>query len=497
MVSIYALGGISGANFNPAVSVTLGISKSIGGPGLDWMTVGIYSGVQCAAGVLAGVCYSLLFGESFNLAPAKGFTWYQAGLCELLYTFMLTFVVMNVAAAKKNATEKNQYYGMAIAFTVVAGAYGAGAVSGGCFNPAVALGIDLSSAGLGFGWSLVYIVFELLGAALAAALFKVVRPEDFGGEKSQITELVSEFLGTYMLVLTVGLNVLGKSKAAAFSIAAGLTSMIYATGDVSGAHFNPAVTVAIFASGRCPELTPAKAGTYAAVQIAAGITAALTYAFIYQGATFGLGPVGFSTWAGVSVAEIVYTFVLCLVVLCVAVSERTKASHMFGLAIGSCVTVGGFAIGGISGGSLNPAVSFLWIFWKYRRMFFWMLMFCCVICVVAKTLCFPQDLDLGEAEQKAEVWYRCSESPEWRCVLQGFHLRILENQTSFTSWTVFRRVFQRRVWKWSFSSQGFDLFCPGAGWWCCSSWRFHRHTSSALVDPSASSSNLIDPATTS
>ncbi|CAJ1346910.1 unnamed protein product, partial [Effrenium voratum] len=271
MVCIYALGGISGANFNPAVSMTLGMSRAMGGPGLDWQTVGIYCGVQSAAGVAAAVCYSLLFGQSFNLAPSKGFSWYHAGLCELLYTFMLTFVVMNVAAAKKNATEKNQYYGMAIAFTVVAGAYGAGAVSGGCFNPAVALGIDISSAGIGFGWSILYIIFELMGAAMAAALFKVVRPEDFGGEKSQVTELVSEFLGTYMLVLTVGLNVLGKSKAAAFSIAAGLTSMIYALGDVSGAHFNPAVTVAILASGRCPELTPAKAGTYAGAQIAGGI----------------------------------------------------------------------------------------------------------------------------------------------------------------------------------------------------------------------------------
>ena len=238
---------------------------------------------------------------------------------------MLTFVVMNVAAAKKNVSEKNQYYGMAIAFTVLAGAYGAGAVSGGCFNPAVALGIDVSSAGVGFGWCVPYILFELLGSAMVAALFKVVRPEDFGGEKSQATELVSEFLGTYMLVLTVGLNVLGSSKAAAFSIAASLTSMIYALGDVSGAHFNPAVTMAIFASGRCPELTPAKAGTYAGVQIAGGIAAALTYAFIYQGRTFGLGPVGTSTWAAVSVAEIVFTFVLAYVVLSVAVSERTKA----------------------------------------------------------------------------------------------------------------------------------------------------------------------------
>ena len=341
MVSIYALGGISGGNFNPAVSVTLGISKAIGGEGLDWQTVGIYSTVQCAAGVLAGLCYTVLFGESFNLAPAKGFTWYHAGLCEMLYTFMLTFVVLNVAVAKKNATEKGQYYGVAIAFTVIAGAYGAGAVSGGCFNPAVALGIDISSAGVGFGWSIVYIAFELLGAAMAAAFYKVVRPEDFGGEKSEVTELVSEFLGTYMLVLTVGLNVLGKSRAAAFSIAASLTSMIYALGDVSGAHFNPAVTVAILASGRCTELTPMKAGTFAGAQIAGGIAAALTYAFIYQGATFGLGPVGFSTWAGVSVAESIFTFVLCFVVLSVAVSKQTKASHLFGFAIG-CVRYRGW-----------------------------------------------------------------------------------------------------------------------------------------------------------
>ena len=73
---------ISGANFNPAVSVTLGISRALGGPGLDWKTVGIYSGVQCAGGITAAVCYSLLFGQSFNLAPAKGFSWYHAGLCE-------------------------------------------------------------------------------------------------------------------------------------------------------------------------------------------------------------------------------------------------------------------------------------------------------------------------------------------------------------------------------------------------------------------------------
>merc|ERR1719197_920363 len=135
----------------------------------------MYSTVQSLAGVVAALCYAALFGESFNLAPAKGFSWHHAGVCELLYTFMLCFVVLNVAAAKKNVQEKNQYHGLAIGFVIIAGAYGAGAVSGGCFNPAVALGIDLSSAGLGFGWCLWYTLFEFAGAVIAAVLFMVVR----------------------------------------------------------------------------------------------------------------------------------------------------------------------------------------------------------------------------------------------------------------------------------------------------------------------------------
>eukprot|EP00933_Yihiella_yeosuensis_P054690 TRINITY_DN531_c0_g3_i1.p1 TRINITY_DN531_c0_g3~~TRINITY_DN531_c0_g3_i1.p1 ORF type:complete len:558 (-),score=91.38 TRINITY_DN531_c0_g3_i1:128-1801(-) len=358
MVAIYSLGGISGANFNPAVSFALGMSKAMGGPGMEWPTVYKYGFFQLVGGVAAGILYSVLYGKSFNLEPGSGFGVVNAGICELLYTCVLCFVVLNVAVAKKNATEKGQYYGLAIGYVIVAGAYGAGAVSGGCFNPAVALGIDTASAGMGFGFSLVYMVFELIGAALAVILFKTVRPEDFGERESKFSVFASEFIGTYVLVLTVGLNVLAGSKAGAFSIAASLMSMIYALGDVSGAHFNPAVTLAIFLSGRCPDLTGQKAATYVVSQIAGGICAAMTYLFIYAGGSFPLGPVGRSTWPMVVVAEVFFTFVLCYTVLCVAVSPRTKSSHMFGLAIGSCVTVGGCAIGGISGGSLNPAVSF-------------------------------------------------------------------------------------------------------------------------------------------
>merc|ERR1719421_351881 len=130
--------------------------------------------------------------------------------------------------------------------------------------------------------------------------------------------------------------------------------MIYALGDVSGANFNPAVTLCLLVFG---EMEGALAGMYMAAQIAGGIVASFTYALIHYGETFPLGPGAGYGWAQVAVAEIVFTFVLCLVVLTVAVSNKTHNGSMFGLAIGSCVTVGGFAIGSISGGSLNPAVS--------------------------------------------------------------------------------------------------------------------------------------------
>ena len=160
------------------------------------------------------------------------------------------------------------------------------------------------------------------------------------------------------LITSVGQDevLIQNRAAAAFSIAASLMCMIYALGDVSGAHFNPAVTLAILTCGR-DKITPADAGAYMGAQVAGGISAGFTYKLLHGGASFALQPIGAYTWGQAGVAEIIFTFVLCFVVLSVAISEKTAAPEFFGLAIGSCVTVGGFAIGGVSGGSLNPAVS--------------------------------------------------------------------------------------------------------------------------------------------
>jgi len=358
MTSIYALGKASGANFNPAVSLALGLAGKMED---GWKQVGVYCGVQVLAGIIGAICYSLLYGETVNLGPTAGFGWWQAMLCETVYTFMLCFVVLNTAASRKLGGQ-NQFYGLAIGFVIIAGAYGAGAVSGGCFNPAVAIGIDTSSIMKGFGWCLVYTIFECIGSALAVAAFWALRPEERDGrnvpvEYSPLSKLMAESIGTFMLVLTVGLNILSESKAAAFSIAACLACMIYAIGDISGGHFNPAVTISILFSGR-DKIQMKEAGLYMAAQIGSGLLGALVYALIMGGVTFPIGPAHGFTWLGVSVAEVAFTFVLTFVILCVATVESAPAQEFTGFIIGSCVTVGGLAIGTISGGSLNPAVSF-------------------------------------------------------------------------------------------------------------------------------------------
>jgi aquaporin Z len=304
-------------------------------------------------------------GFVFNLSPTLGHAWWQACLVETLYTFMLCFVCLNVAASKVHSGN-NQFYGIAIGFVVVAGAYGGGSVSMGCFNPAVAMAIDLTSWWMGIKYGPVYMFFELIGAMFAAVLFKSCRPEEAEDEEwinadgkpvsfpvyGMSAKLLSEFLGTYFLVLTVGLNVLGKSTAAPFSIAAALMSMVFALGSCSGAHFNPAVTVAVICRGAVSASDGLK---YMCVQFGAGICAAATYAAIMNGETFQLNPHVYR-WDQVCGAEFVFTFLLCFVCLSVT-TVKEPLSEFFGFAIGMCITVGGFAVGSISRASLNPAVS--------------------------------------------------------------------------------------------------------------------------------------------
>jgi aquaporin Z len=126
---------------------------------------------QAVAGVVAALIVTYLKGSPV-LTPAKPEV-LPALLAEFLFTFALCYVVLNVATAKQ--TVGNSYYGFAIGFTVLVGAYAVGSVSGGAFNPAVALGITVMGLSRAANiW--IFLVAELLGGALAAGVFRSVNP---------------------------------------------------------------------------------------------------------------------------------------------------------------------------------------------------------------------------------------------------------------------------------------------------------------------------------
>jgi aquaporin Z len=163
---------------------------------------------------------------------------------------------------------------------------------------------------------------------------------------------LTEFIGTFFLVLTIGLTVLEGTPLAPIAIGASLMIMVYMGGHVSGAHYNPAVTLALWLRGRLParELLP-----YWAAQLLGAIVAALVvYALMRR--TFAPAPGEGAGALRPLVVEFLYTFALALVVLNSATAAKTKGNSFYGLAIGFTITAGAFAGGPISGGAFNPAV---------------------------------------------------------------------------------------------------------------------------------------------
>ncbi len=162
-----------------------------------------------------------------------------------------------------------------------------------------------------------------------------------------------EFIGTFFLVLTVGMTVINPDAGtiAPLAIGSALMIMVYAGGHVSGGHYNPAVTLAVWLRGRCPQ---SDVLPYMGSQLAGGILAAMAVLFLKGDPTVMPQEVGIFP---ALVAELIGTFALAYVVLNVATAKATAGNSYFGLAIGFTVTVMAFAFGGVSGGAFNPAVA--------------------------------------------------------------------------------------------------------------------------------------------
>jgi aquaporin Z len=163
---------------------------------------------------------------------------------------------------------------------------------------------------------------------------------------------LTEFIGTFFLVLTIGLTVLGGSPMAPLAIGASLMVMVYMGGHVSGAHYNPAVSLSLVLRGT---FAASELLSYILAQLGGGFSAALVV-YVILGRTFVPVPAPTSTVMAALLVEILYTAALALVFMNVATAQATKGNSFYGLAIGFTVAAGAFAGGPISGGAYNPAV---------------------------------------------------------------------------------------------------------------------------------------------
>ena len=163
-----------------------------------------------------------------------------------------------------------------------------------------------------------------------------------------------ELIGTFFLVLTIGCVSLKPGEAGAMAplaIGAALMVMIFAGGYISGGHFNPAVTLAVWLRGKC---STADLPGYIVAQVAGAALAAVLVLVLKEAPT---PPIPQAHILRALLAEFLFTFALCYVVLNVATAKGTSGNPTYGLAIGFTVLAGAYAVGPISKGAFNPAVA--------------------------------------------------------------------------------------------------------------------------------------------
>ena len=173
MVMIYAVGHVSGAHFNPAVTVAF---ASIGR--FPWRTVPAYVAAQCAAAALAAIVLAGLFGSDAQLgATQPSGTASQSLLLEVVITFLLMFVITSVATDSRAV---GPMAGVAIGGFVMLAATFAGPISGASMNPARSFGPALVAGPVDVLW--VYVVGPVAGAMLGAWTYRLIRCDDDDGK---------------------------------------------------------------------------------------------------------------------------------------------------------------------------------------------------------------------------------------------------------------------------------------------------------------------------
>jgi len=170
-VMVYMGGHISGAHYNPAVTVAAWIRGNFKKQQVLGYMISQFLGAFSAAALL------LLFKNTFVPAPSTDFSFLPVILIEILFTFTLASVILAVTSKK---LQGNYIYGLAIGLTLMAIAFAGGPISGGVFNPAVALGPLILQLFLGSSYLfniMLYIVGPVIGGILAGLVFRYLNKE--------------------------------------------------------------------------------------------------------------------------------------------------------------------------------------------------------------------------------------------------------------------------------------------------------------------------------
>ncbi len=378
---VYMTGPTSGGMVNPAVTLGLVVRSKLNLFEAAYCVLSQLLGALTAGGIAYAIysdSWDSIGFPSVSDSDRRG----QAFVGEMIQTFALVSTVLNTATTTTQAN--NSYFGVAIGFVVLSGALVIGGVTGACFNPAVGA-LAILQADWNDAW--VFLVAPLVGAIIAGLVFRITNPSEWdssdplarlsasfrnpnGNRTRMASMLTTEFIGTFFWAWILALSG-NASSVMGGMIAVGtmVCSMTYMGGAVSGAHYNPAVTLAVYIRGRkeSPQLMRfTDCCLYVGVQVLGAFVGGSCAAFVNKGLVFDILSPSINTkdhtlFAGV-VIEMIFTFGLVLLVLSVGTNEKVGGNSYFGLAVGFYLIAAQVGGTDISGSVLNPAIGELLIF---------------------------------------------------------------------------------------------------------------------------------------
>jgi len=369
----YTFAGVSGAHFNPAISLLLGLSGK-----MPWHEAISYIIAQSLAAATSGSLL-LLFGIYEPLGIVPDFPELN-GIdltAEVIFTTMLCLVHAGVlyTASNNPKGDQNHFFGFAVGLVPVAATYSVGPHHLMGLNPASSAALGLSGIRHnGLFWSSWRVMAQLGAAFIAAVVLALCRPGEFGCPNltlqntnvpsAMIGPVFAEFTGTFFVVFAFCLGLVQHSLGTGLAVGAAYAALSYAFVDMS-CHFSPAITLSVAFAGR-RMLGMRFAMVYVAAQFCAALAAGAVAGVLHRIGKFswtnqGLRAYGSYTWWAVCAAEFIFALVVAWTALVVFTKRsRHKSSSwkfMQGIAVGSALAVAEIATGGISGGIGSPAVA--------------------------------------------------------------------------------------------------------------------------------------------